>query len=225
MKGIGPQFTEGYFIMKKCLIISGGEYSPLDSQTTYEYVIACDRGVLNARRMNIRPDLIIGDFDSLNVPIPPEYADIPVNNYPIRKDDSDTVLATRIALDMNCFDNITIVCALGGRLDHTYANLQTLGFIASHGIQGELHSADTHVITHTGGEVIIPQIPDSSLSLFALSDICHDISINGSGYDVSHIDIRNTFPIGLSNYWNSSSVTISMGSGILLIIQSKYVDL
>lgn len=210
--------------MKSCLVISGGLYSPIPDTLEYDYSIACDRGVLNARKLGITPDLIIGDFDSLTTPIPAEYSHVPVNNYPIRKDDSDTMIAARIALDLG-FDKVILVCALGGRLDHTFANLQTLGFIASHGSTGELYSSDTHVTTHTGGSIHLPRLEGYSLSLFAYSDVCRDISIHGSGYDIDHIDITNTFPIGLSNYWNKDIVNVSMAEGILLIIESKYSEL
>lgn len=210
--------------MSTCLIISGGKFSTYIPNIQFDYVIACDAGVLNAHRLGIRPDLIIGDFDSFSEPIPAEFSDIPVNDYPIRKDDSDTMLATKIAIDMR-HDRIILLCALGGRLDHTYANLQSLGFIADHGCVGELHSDDTHIITHTGGTITIPRIRNHSVSLFALSDICHDITLQGSGYDVEHIDLKNTFPLGLSNYHKSDSITLSMKDGILLVIQSLYVEL
>lgn len=207
--------------MKKCLIISGGDFSSRPENLIYDYVIACDAGILHAKNLNIMPDLIIGDFDSLKEPIPDEFSHIPVGTYPIRKDDSDTMIAARIALE-KCFDEVTILCALGGRLDHTFSNLQTLGFLAQNGCHGKILSDDTEILTHTGGSLTLPRKEGFSLSLFALTDLCKDICISGSAYDVEHVDVTNTFPVGLSNYWINDEVTLSMESGILLIILSKY---
>lgn len=210
-----------FFYMKTCLIISGGEFSPIPADKHFDYIIACDLGILYAQKLNRKPDLIVGDFDSLSSPIPPEYADIPIQTFPVEKDDSDTMLAIRIALKKG-YKKISIICALGGRLDHTFANLQALGFIASHGAIGELYAEDTYVLTHTDGTVTLPKREGFSLSLFACSNTCEDITITGSAYDVSHVNIENTFPIGLSNYWKQDAITISMKKGILFIMLSRY---
>lgn len=206
--------------MKNCLIIAGGCYSDICRQTPYDYVIACDAGVLFARQMGINPDLILGDFDSLSAPVPAEYEGVPVMRYPAMKDDSDTMLAVKAALQKG-FDKITLTCALGGRLDHTYANLQTLAYIAQNGHIGELLSDDTHILTFAGGSITLPQKEGYTLSLFSHTDCCRDVSITGSLYDVACIDLRNTVPLGLSNAWRDEAITISMKEGILLIIMSR----
>ena len=79
----------------KALIISGGDYSPIPDLSC-DYVIACDRGYLHAEKMGIRPDLILGDFDSAPVP----DGKIQVEQYPVRKDDTDTMLAVKKALSL-----------------------------------------------------------------------------------------------------------------------------
>ena len=81
-----------------CLIISGGDYSELpDSLLRVRYVIACDRGWQYAQKMNIEPDLIVGDFDSA----PQPDSGVPIDAVPTRKDSiTDTMLAIRHALDL-----------------------------------------------------------------------------------------------------------------------------
>ena len=108
------------------LIISGGDYSPIDN-LSFDCVIACDRGYLHARKMGIRPDLIIGDFDSAPFP----DVSVPVESYPARKDDTDTMLAVKHGL-LKGFDRFVILGALGGRLDHTIANLSVLEYLKAH---------------------------------------------------------------------------------------------
>ena len=102
-----------------CAIISGGEYSPMDDIKAAEYIIACDRGYSYAKRSGIVPDLLLGDFDSYTGKLPEGAA---VERLPREKDDTDTMHAVRRALELG-FTRISLYCALGGRLDHTLANL------------------------------------------------------------------------------------------------------
>ena len=114
---------------KRCLIISGGEYSPFPAPEEDVFVIACDRGYDYACRCGVKPDLVLGDFDSCRSPV---AEDLPVETLPAEKDDTDTMHALRRALELGCTD-IALVCALGGRLDHLLANLQTAVFAARQG--------------------------------------------------------------------------------------------
>ena len=52
--------------MKTCLIISGGEFNALPSDLQFDYVIACDHGFDHAKKLGINPDILIGDFDSID---------------------------------------------------------------------------------------------------------------------------------------------------------------
>ena len=105
-----------------CLIVSGGEFAPLPEDLRRPaFVIACDRGWQYARRLGLLPDLTVGDFDSA----PPPETGAPVERVPTRKDDTDTMLAARRALEKG-FRDIAVCCAFGGRLDHTLANVQAL---------------------------------------------------------------------------------------------------
>ena len=109
------------------LIISGGDYFPIPDLSC-DYVIACDLGYLHAEKMGIRPDLILGDFDSAPVP----DGKIPVEQHPVRKDDTDTMLAVKKALSLGYAD-LVMACAFGGRLDHAYANIQAGAYAAEQG--------------------------------------------------------------------------------------------
>lgn len=207
--------------MKTCLIISGGDYCTLPDSIEYDFCIACDKGLEYAIRLGITPDLIMGDFDSYKGSFDANLAN--VLTFPVEKDDSDTMLAIKHAIS-NGYSKIIIICALGGRLDHTIANIQAMTYVATHDVACELFSETEHLITFTGHEISLPAKEGYSLSLFSLSDSCENITIKGAGYDVENIKLTNTFPIGLSNYWKSESVSISMTTGILLICMSKHKE-
>ena len=109
-----------------CYIICGGP----ESFSTVKipdnaYIICADSGYDKALSAGIKPDLLIGDFDSVKSKLPD---DIDVLRAPAHKDDTDTLLAVRTALEKG-FDEIILAGACGGRTDHTLANIATLLYI------------------------------------------------------------------------------------------------
>lgn len=205
--------------MKKCLIISGGDFCSLPPETKYDYIIACDKGLQYSADLGLCPNLAIGDFDSYEYNID-DFNACEVQKYPSRKDDSDTMLAIKYAL-AHGYSHIIISCALGGRLDHTMANIQAMSYVASHKGICEIISSSEHLISTAGPMLTLPKQKDYSLSLFSMSDSCI-VSISGAGYDVENITLSNTFPIGLSNYWVQDYVNIKISDGILLVVMSRH---
>ena len=200
-----------------CLIVSGGELAPLPPELRRPaFVIACDRGWQHAQALMLRPDLIVGDFDSA----PPPETDAPVERVPTRKDDTDTMLAARRALELG-FRDVAVCCAFGGRLDHTLANLQTAAWLVSRGARVRLLGADTDALVFSGGSAVFPRRDGWSLSVFALSDSCAGVTVRGAKYACENETLTNAFPLGVSNVWASEEATVSARSGILLVIQSK----
>ncbi len=210
--------------MKKetCFLISGGTYADLPEDLPKEgYVIACDRGWEHARRLGLEPDRIVGDFDSSPRP---EGASVPVDTFPSRKDDTDTMLAARLAADMG-FTDVVIACSFGGRLDHTVANLQTAAFLAERGMRVRLCGADTDAWvlrgeTDPAAELVLPRREGRSLSVFSMTDRCEGVSIRGASYECEEETLTNGFPLGVSNVWAAGEVRISVKSGVLLVIES-----
>ena len=198
-----------------CAIISGGEFAPLDGIENAACVIACDRGYEYAARCGIKPDLLLGDFDSYTGALP---AGVEVLRLPVEKDDTDTMSAVRHALDMGC-RRIRIYCALGGRLDHLYANIQTGAFAAAHGARAEIIGEGAHIYVLPGGAIELPYRPGWSLSVFAIEDEVRGVSITGAKYQLSDAVITNTFPIGTSNEWlPGEAVTVRAEAGIYAVM-------
>ena len=207
---------------RRCLIVSGGEYGGLHNIEPGAFIIACDRGYEYARRAGLRPDAVIGDFDSFEDGEALARADgLSVIRVPYRKDDTDTMLAVRYALERG-YDNIMLTCALGGRLDHLLANLQTAAFIVRHGGRARIVSDDTEVTVFTAGGVTLPRRDGWSLSVFSLTDRCEGVSIRGAGYDVTDAVLENTFPLGVSNAWKEAQTDITVREGILAVVSARY---
>ena len=91
--------------MKKCYIICGGPEPCMSAEISEgAFIICADSGYDKALQAGTKPDLILGDFDSLENPLPDN---IETMRSPVHKDDTDTMLAVRTALDRG-YDDITL---------------------------------------------------------------------------------------------------------------------
>ena len=199
-----------------CAIISGGQEDTLCGIEAADFIIACDRGYVYARNAGIRPDLLVGDFDSYRGALP---ADVPVLDLPVEKDDTDTMAAIRHAVSNGC-KRIYLYCALGGRLDHLLGNLQAAAYAARRGVWVRVVDEENEILVFSGGSVTVPERKGYSLSDFALSDRCAGVSIRGTKYELEDVTVENNFPIGVSNQWRGTA-EITVEQGVLAIIQSR----
>jgi len=105
----------------------------------------------------------------------------------------------------------------GGRMDHTLANLQGLGFLAQHGARGYLYD-ETFVFTAIrNGSITLPKREEGIFSVFCLGPKAHGITIRGAKYCLEGADLDAFFPLGVSNHFQGEEVAISVEDGCLLI--------
>ncbi len=215
--------------MKTCLIISGGDFNRLPEAIEYDYTIACDRGYEHAVSLGIAPDMIIGDYDSLSLDKIKKdlrnkgLSDTGVLKFPVKKDDSDTMLAIKHALEKG-YDNIIVTCALGGRFDHTFANIQSMVYAKEHGADCRIISENERMHILKNGSLVLKKRPGHSLSVFSLSNESRGVTIKGALYETEDITLTNTFPLGLSNVITASETSISVKEGTLLLVESFMGD-
>ena len=196
----------------KCLIISGGQFSKAKINKRYDLVIACDKGYLYSKKLKIKTDIVIGDFDSSKMP----KDRISIITEKCEKNDTDTGLAVKYAL-RNGYKDIDIICALGKRLDHAIANISLLKYIAENGANGKILSDDTELFALNGGLAKIKRKAGYHLSIFSLSDKSHIVYIKGTKYDVKDIILKNSFSLGVSNEFKEKQALVKVDKGILLI--------
>jgi len=201
--------------MNRCAIVSGGDYSPLTKIEECDFVIACDKGYSYCKENNIKADLVIGDFDSYDGDIPD---DIETIRLPVMKDDTDTMHAYRYAVEKG-FKEIYLYCALGGRFDHLLANMQCAIYGARNNISTYIYSKKNEVLVTNDNHIVINKKENYSLSVFA-ADLCKDVKITGALYETDHIDLDNSFPLGVSNVFIKDEVTIEKKSGVIIIVLS-----
>lgn len=202
--------------MDQCVIFCAGGFEklarPLDRS---DYLLAADGGLAHLEKLGLKPDGIIGDFDSLGYI--PEGAQV----FPVEKDDTDSMLAVRKGLELG-YRKFELYGALDGpRLDHTIANLQTLLFLASHGARGHLIGLH-HVITvvRNGGIVFSPTA-EGIVSVFCLGQEARGVTIRGLQYEMEQGTLRSDFPLGVSNHFVGRQARIRVEDGTLLVLYDR----
>lgn len=202
---------------KRALILSGGEFYAPRCLAGYDLIIACDKGYAYAQLLGLTPHVVVGDFDSYHGAIPP---DVEVLRASPEKDDTDTMLAIKYALSHRC-NEISLCCALGGRFDHAYANLQAAAYVMRQGAHAVLFGRDTEIILLHEETLTLERRAGYSLSLLSYTDECTDVSIHDAKYPLYGVTLHSAFPLGVSNEWAEDRVQISVGTGILLVVLSK----
>ena len=212
---------------KTCVIVSGGPFSNIpedlkDLIKKTDFVISCDYGFENAERLKLKTSLLIGDFDSMDYQAAFEKAcenKISIKKLPCEKDDTDTMYAARYCVEHG-FEAVYILCAFGGRLDHSFANLQAMIFLKQNGIAVKAFGEGCVCTVLSKERCIFPKSDYSFFSVFSVGEKARNISISGSKYDIEDITLTNNFPIGISNEWASPEVSITVGDGVVFVMES-----
>ncbi len=201
--------------MKTCIIFCAAEFDGLLFPIPEDaLVIAADGGLRHTQALGLQPDVILGDFDSLG------YVPGDSRVFPVEKDDTDTMLAVKLALDRGC-DFFVFYGALDGpRLDHTVANFQTLGYLATHGARGVLIGRD-YIVTVLSSETIrFPATATGILSLFCMGGSAR-VTIGGLQYPLDRGILTPDFPLGVSNHFQSREARITVHDGQVLALWDR----
>ena len=198
---------------KKCIIVGA---SPLCGKITTQkddFIIACDGGYCHLKNQNIKPHILIGDFDSIGEKIP---SSIPVLQSPSEKDDTDAMLSIKYAIKKG-FTHIDLYGLTGGRLDHQMASFSALSFIAEHGISAELIDDQTKIIPIKNSSTTFDYKGSFGFSVFSFSDVSTGVKIKNAKYLLENATLTSSFPLGTSNEFIGLPVTVSVENGTLFI--------
>lgn len=202
-----------------CYIFGAGDRTSCHIELAEEdLVIAADGGFDYLEEIGLRADCVLGDFDSV------ESYNLPSDciRYPRKKDDTDMMLAARLGLDKG-YTEFRIYGGLGGRLDHTLGNIQVLTYLSRQGAMGTL-IGDTYSLRVVTDSVVtfgkdLPENRAGNLcSVFSLSDVSVNVTIQGLEYEVEGTTLTNSFPLGISNEFTGRKGIISVQKGTLAVL-------
>lgn len=206
--------------MKACYIIGA---LPSDdifiNKSGNPLIIAADGGLTQLDKINIVPDIVVGDFDSLNF----EPAHPFVIKLPREKDDTDIYRAAIEGLLRGC-DCFFIFGGLGGRLDHTFANIQILKHLSEKNARGFLFGDGFAATVIRSSSFALPAKKEGVISVFSLSDVSEGVTLEGLYYPLRDATITSSYPVGISNEFVETPAQISVKSGTLLILWNEKAE-
>lgn len=203
----------------RCVIIAGSPDTNSDFLSSVigsdDYVICADRGCKFAKQAGITPNLVVGDFDSEPKVLFPNCETVRLIP---EKDDTDTMHSVEVALNKG-FEEIVILGALGGRFDHSFANVAVLAYIYEHGRRGVLLSENEKIEFLPVGHYEYKDMKGKTFSLFPFGCPSVCVSYSGTKYPLDKYDVSSSVTLGVSNVFISDMATIDIydGNAILII--------
>lgn len=202
--------------MRTCVIFCAAGFDSLAEEIGNEdLVIAADGGLKHTQGLGIRPDVILGDFDSLG--FVPEGAEV----FPVEKDDTDAMLSVRRGLDRG-YRRFVIYGGLDGeRLDHTLANFQTLQYLADRDAAGYLVGKRYLATVVKNGTLSFLAGAEGILSMFCLGPDAKEVTLTGLQYPLENGVLTSGFPLGVSNHFVGEKAEISVKNGSLFVLWDR----
>lgn len=188
----------------------------------FDFIICADGGINHLIKVNVSPNVLIGDFDScdfdslsgLEILSNTEF-----NTYNPEKNQTDMHICIDYALEKG-FDNIVIFAALGGRVDHELSNIFNLKYILDNGVTGMIVSENNDIYI-TNSTITINRKQDCKISLIPVTAEVTGITLKGLYYTLENATIIQGTSLGISNEFISDEAQITVESGCLIVVVSK----
>lgn len=215
--------------MKQVVVVSGGNtedafaVSVLEKEQP-ELMIAADSGMEFFYRNGIKPDVIVGDFDSVKpeaLTYFKEQPDIELRELNPIKDDTDTEFAIRLAIERGA-ERITILGGTGSRLDHVLGNIELLGIGLEKRVSIELLDAHNRIrMIDKGITLLKGEQFGTYVSLIPYTSQVEGLSLRGFRYPLTDYCLKGFCSLGVSNEIAEEEAVITFDKGILLVIESR----
>lgn len=206
--------------MRRCVIVGGADIGNYDcirsSLLEDDFIVFCDSGLKHLEALQVKPGLIVGDFDSHDNP----HLDVETIVLPCEKDDTDTVFAVKEAVKRG-FDDFLLIGVVGARLDHTLGNVSILLYLDSIEKKGIIIDdySEMEIVSNE------PAYVEDSYAVFSLINItgtAKDVTIENAKYPLEHAEITCEYQYGVSNeVIPGRTAKIIISDGKLLLIKVR----
>jgi len=208
-----------------CVIFCGGVIEDYDSVNKYiqgaQLILCVDSGARHCRELGIVPDYLIGDFDSISEEDFKALtgAGVPVMRFPSEKDMTDSELAIQVACEKGC-NRITLLGAIGSRIDHMLSNLFLLKKLADLNVEGVIAN-EKNEIRMIKDHIELKNEKDVFVSLLPVAGNASGVTTRGLYYPLENATLEVGSSWGVSNRVVEDSASVSVKEGYLLVIKSK----
>ncbi len=204
--------------MNRAVIMAGAEIEDYSFYKAEEgdYVICADRGYRHALHLGIKPDILLGDFDSLGMELP---SDIRTITFPAEKNETDLQIAIEHAIKIG-YKKIYIIGAFGGRIDHFLGNISLLRYAHEKGATAVMADINTEI--HLLYDSLTIPNTHTYLSVIPLFEDAV-VSMDGVKYPLTRKCLVRGDTLGISNEITAKEahVHVLAGSAFILLCQEK----
>ena len=219
MQGIGPVKIMYAVVVSSGSIIDYSYYDKLFHEAGF--IVCADGGAAHLKKMGIVPDVLVGDFDSIDAGHLQYYREkeVEIFKYPEEKNMTDTELAVNVAIDRG-YRDIVIIGGTGGRLDHTLSNILLLKKMLDRGVTGKVVNEHNEIFLTAGSAEVMAK-EEYNLTLLPVTERVEGITTKGLYYPLMGETIEMGSSRGVSNKFVAGKAQISITSGILAVIKSR----
>lgn len=207
----------------KALIVLNGKILDLNRLRVVgkevDFILSADGGTNHCLEASLIPDLVVGDLDSISeesIQIIKKNG-IPIEKFPVKKDKTDSELASDYVIDKG-FKDITIMGAIGNRMDHTLANILLLTKLTEKGIKGRIIDGN-NTIYLVEDELTLENQAGFYVSVIPITNSGILISLKGFEYELENTEIKFGSTLGISNriVKNKGIVKVHKGRGLVIV--------
>ncbi len=213
----------------KALIVTGGKLEKefllkTIKEREFEIIIAVDNGLKILNEININPQHIVGDFDTVKREILEKYKEnksITIHEFNPIKDNTDTDIAIKLAIELKS-DEITIIGGIGTRIDHVLGNIHVLKYALDSNIKCKIIDENNEIQLINKTTILKKKdITKKYISLIPLTEKVENINLKGFKYELKNGTLTIGSSLGISNEISKEEAIIEFGNGILIMINSK----
>ena len=197
----------------RCVIISGSPDTNVEEIkslcTSDDFIVCADSGYSFAKKAGLTPNLIIGDFDSLKEELPQNTEVVKLNTH---KDDTDTEHCVMECIRRG-YKDFLLLGSIGGRTDHTFANIATLAFLSEYNYNGIARNNGEEIRILKEGSYEMNNKKGIIFSVFPYG--CESVNVT---YKLNNKTLTYNVSRGISNVFvdDEAEITINRGRAILL---------
>ena len=217
----------------RCVVVSAAEIKNYEKISSYlqpdDYFVVCDGGLNHCKPLGIKPDLIVGDFDSFDkaeLPLPtatpPANGDRPpgIIQLPWEKDDTDTFYAVKEALKRG-FTQFLLLGVIGQRFDHSLVNISVLLYLKEQGAQATIVD-DYSEMQLVGAEPVRVSKDCANFSLMCVAGDVSGVTVTGAKWSLDNAQIKTSYQYGISNQVEApEGAVVCVREGVLLLVIVK----
>lgn len=200
--------------MKTCYIVGAGDFFGDFHPDGDDFVIAADGGYDTLMKLGKKCDLFVGDMDSLK-----EYpTGLEIIRFPVEKDETDMFLAYREGCNRG-YSEFKLYGGVGGRIDHTFANLSLLIYAKNVNDNLILVADKYEIFAIKNEKILLHGEVGKTFSVFAFDKAADGVSVRGAKYEAENVTLTPDFPLGVSNSFTKTECEIEVKSGVLLVMR------